>query len=161
MWVGALSTLAAALIIGLVAIAVGAHQVGAAGRLTDWHKYSVVGLIFGIGGAFFANVIGGWVTAKIAGILHAEPAMLHAATAWLVTLPLLVVLAAIGAGGFFGAWSGGLAGTPAWVTQAAADPNAAAVARNEAAGAALGILVGLMGAVLGGWMGSGEPMTMG
>jgi len=62
----------------------------------------------------------------------------------------------------FGGWFGGLAGTPAWVTPAttAADPNAAAILRNEALAALTAILVGLMGAVIGGWLASGEPMSV-
>jgi len=159
-WVGALTALVAALIIGLIATAVGAHEVGTAGRLADWHKFGIAALIFGVCGAFFANVAGGWVAGKIAGIRHAEPAMLHGAITWLVTIPLLVAFAALGAGGLFGAWSGGLAGTPAWATPAAASaPNAALIARNEALGAVLGILLGLMGAAIGGWMAAGEPMN--
>src|SRR5207249_8315524 len=94
----------------------GAHQVGATARITSWHRFGVGALIFGVCGAFFANAAGGWVTGKIAGIMHAEPAMLHGGIVWAVTLPMLVVMAAFGAGGFFGAWSAGLAGMPAWVT---------------------------------------------
>jgi hypothetical protein len=43
----------------------------------------------------------------------------------------------------------------------AADPNAAAAARNAALGAVTGLLIGLVGSVIGGWMASGEPMTLG
>ena len=39
-------------------------------------------------------------------------------------------------------------------------PNAAVMARNSALGAVTALLLGLMGAVLGGWMASGEPMTL-
>ncbi len=162
-WVGALTALAVALIVGLIAIAVGAHALGPSSRLLNWHSFGVGALIFGIGGAFFANAAGGWVAGKIAGILYAEEAILHGAIVWLVTVPMLVLLAALGAGSFFGAWGGGLAGTPAWVataaTTAAADPQAATIARNEALGAVLGLLVGLVGAVVGGWVASGEPMS--
>lgn len=162
-WVGALTALAVALVIGLIAIAVGAHQmVGPGSRLVDWHKFGVGALVFGICGAFFANAAGGWIAARIAGIMHSEPAILHGGIVWLLTIPMMIVLAALGAGGFFGAWGSGLAGTPAWVSAAgaSADPQAAAIARNEALGAVLGLLVGLVGAAIGGWMGSGEPMSL-
>ena len=46
--------------------------------------------------------------------------MLHGAIVWLVGVPLLLMLAALGAGSFFGGWYSGLAGTPAWGAQAAA-----------------------------------------
>jgi uncharacterized membrane protein YeaQ/YmgE (transglycosylase-associated protein family) len=71
-------------------------------------------------------------------------------------------LAARGAAGYFGVWYNGLAGTPVWVASAvAADPQAAAaIMRNAALGALTSLLVGLVGSVIGGWMASGEPMTL-
>ena len=159
-WIGALTALAVALVIGLMAIALGAHQVGT--RLTDWHKFGAGTLIFGICGAFFANAAGGWVAGRIAGIRHAEQAMLHGGIVWAMTIPMVVVLAALGAGSFLGPWGTGLAGTPAWVANAATatGAQAATVARNEALGALLSLLVGLVGAAVGGWMASGEPMSL-
>src|SRR5437016_1671706 len=58
-------------------------------------------------------------------------------------------------------WVGGLAGTRFWVNPAsvATDPNAAVVAQNHALGAVAALLLGLIGAVIGGWMSSGEPMN--
>ena len=47
--------------------------------------------------------------------------------------------------------------TPA--AAAVQDPNAALAARNAALAAVTALLLGLMGGVIGGWMGSGEPMT--
>ena len=104
----------------------------------------------------------GWVAGKIAGLRRAETGMLHGAIVWLVAVPALVIFATFGAGALFGGWFGGLAGMPGWVTPAAAaaDPNAAAIARNEALAALTAIMVGLMGAVLGGWLASGEPMSV-
>ena len=99
---------------------------------------------------------------KVNGYRRAETDMLHGAIVWLVAVPILVTLAAIGAGGFFGTWFGGLGGTPVWVgpgNNVAADPNAAAAARNAALGALTALLLGLVGSVIGGWMASGEPMT--
>src|SRR5207249_8067248 len=99
---------------------------------------------------------------RIAGLHHAEPAMLHGAIMWLVTIPMLLVLAALGAGNFFGDWYGGLAGSPIWAAPATAtiDPTAAAAARNAALGSLTALLLGLVGAVIGGWMASGEPMSL-
>jgi len=112
-WVGVLSSLAVALIIGLIGIAVGAHQFTPENRVVDLRHIKLLALIFSVAGAFFAFVVGGWVAGKVAGILHAEPAMLHGAITWLTAVPVLMFLLSLGAGSFFGGWYAGLAGTPA------------------------------------------------
>jgi hypothetical protein len=156
-WVGTLTALAVGLIIGLVGFAVGAHEVS---RYVDWKKAQLIGLIFSVGGAFFASVAGGWVAARIAGIRRSEPAILHGAIVWLQTLPLLIVFAALGASVHFGGWYAGLSGTPSWVTAPTTpDPDLAVAARNNALATAVALLLGLVGSVIGGWMASGEPMT--
>ncbi len=88
--------------------------------------------------------------------------MLHGAIVWLLTVPLLVGLAALGAGTLFNGWYGALAGVPVWASPnaVAADPNAAAAARNAALFTVVSLLIGLIGSVLGGWLASGEPMTV-
>jgi hypothetical protein len=155
--VGALTALVVGLIIGLFAIAVGAHQLGTAARIADFHKVSVAGVIFAIGGAFAANAAGGWVAAKMAGLRISETAMLHGSIVWMIAIPVLLVMSALGAGSLFGGWYGGLAGTPAWIANApAVNP---IMARNEAIASVVAILAGLMGAVVGGWAASGEPMN--
>jgi hypothetical protein len=86
--------------------------------------------------------------------------MLQGAIAWLVAVPLLVVLASLGAGSFFGGWYDGLGGTPAWgATMDRATADAEELARDSALGAASGLLLALVGSVIGGWLASGEPMT--
>jgi len=159
-WVGALAALAAALLFGLIGVSVGAHQLGQ--RVTKWSEFGFGALLFSVGGAFFAFVIGGWVAAKIAGLRRAENASLQGAIVWLVAVPLLLILAAFGAASFFGGWYGGLAGTPIWAssTKVAADPNAAVMARNAALGSITALLLGLVGSVVGGWLASGEPMSL-
>ncbi len=162
-WVGTLAALATALILGLVAIAVGAHEVGHHGRIDKWADVRMTTLIFSVVGAFLSFVVGGWVAVKIGSIRYAETASLHGAIVWLVAVPLLLLLVALGAGGFFGGWYSGLAGSPSWVgsvSTAAPDPRAAIVARNSALGAVTALLLDLMGSVLGGWWASGEPMTL-
>jgi hypothetical protein len=159
-WVGTLSALALVLIFGLIGIAIGAHRVGH--PLGTWHDMSFLALLWSVLGAFLAFAAGGWIAAKIAGVTRSESAMLHGAIAWLVAVPILLMLAALGSSAYFGTWYGGLAGTPAWVTPAAAatqDPAAAIAARNAAVAAVTSLLLGLVGGVIGGWMASGEPMT--
>jgi hypothetical protein len=55
-----------------------------------------------------------------------------------------------------------MAGTPVWASSSSvtADPNAAMVARNSAIGVVTAMLIGLMGSLIGGWMASGEPMSL-
>jgi hypothetical protein len=192
--VGVLAGVAAVVVFGLIGIALGAHLLGPDQRIVDLKKIGLGTLAFSVFSAFLAFVIGGWVAGKIAGILRSEPAMLHGAIVWLVAVPMLVILAGLGAGGFLGGWYAGLAGTPTWATPASTpyerpEPpgvNATAqeqshyqtelaeyrqkvrlwqedtprVTRNTALIAVTALLLGLVGSVIGGWMASGEPMTL-
>jgi len=154
-WVGALAALVIGLIIGLIGFAVGAHE---SSRFAKWSNVKLITLVFDVCGAFFMFVIGGWAAARIAGIRRSEPAMLHGAVVWTLAVPLLLVLATLGAR--FGGWYSGLAGMPAWASSLPpVDPALAAAMRNTALAAVTALLIGLMGAVIGGWMASGEPMT--
>jgi len=153
-WVGALTALAVGLIIGLLGFALGGHELA---QYVDWRKVRLTTAIFSVAGAFFAFVAGGWTAARIAGIRRSEPAMLHGAIVWLLTIPMLLALAAIGALGHWGGWYGGLASMPAW--SPTPDPDLATALRNNALASAVALLLGLVGAVIGGWMASGEPMT--
>jgi hypothetical protein len=160
-WVGALTSIAVALIFGLIGVAIGAHKLGTAGQILKWSRVGLGTVAWSILGSFLSFAIGGWVAASIAGIRRAEPAMLHGALSWLVALPLMILLLGIGAGNGFGGWYTGLVGAPAWVGQAmTSDPNAAIIARNAALAGVTAILLGLMGGVIGGWIGSGEPMSL-
>jgi hypothetical protein len=160
-WVGALTALAAALIIGLIGVALGAHELVPPRRIVRVRDFGFGAALFSAVGALLAFGAGGWVASKIAGVLRAEPAMLHGAVVWLLAVPLLLVFAALGAGGYFGGWYGGLAGTPTWVTPPSGpiDPDAALAARNSALGAITALLLGLIGSVIGGWLGSRKPMA--
>jgi hypothetical protein len=156
-WIGVLAALAVGLIIGLLGFALGAHQASQ----VEFRKARLISVAFSIGGAFFAFVIGGWVAARIAGIRRAEPAMLHAAIVWGLSIPILLALSALGSTGYFGGWYAGLAGVPAGVRAVPpASPEVAEVMRNSALGALFALLLGLVGSVLGGWMASGEPMRL-
>lgn len=160
-WVGALSAMCLALVIGLIGIALGAHRVGRG--VASWTDVSLLALVVSVFGAFISFAAGGWIAARIAGVRRSEPAMLHGAVMWVVAVPIMLVLVSLGAAADFGAWYGGLAGPPAWVAaQATAswDPGAAIAARNGALAAVTALLLGLVGGVIGGWMGSGEPMTL-
>jgi hypothetical protein len=155
-WVGALTALALGLLIGLVGFALGANE---AAQYVDWKKLHLIGLVFSVIGAFFGYVGGGWVAARIAGRVRSEPAILHGAIVWLLTIPMLLILASLGSVGHMGGWYGGLSAIPALTAEAPADPNAAIALRNNSLATAVALLIGLIGAVLGAWMASGEPMT--
>jgi hypothetical protein len=158
-WVGALAALAVGLVVGLIGYAIGAHQL-AAPRATTFRNVRVLTTVFNVAGAFFAFVIGGWVAASVAGLRRAEPAILHGVIAWLVTLPMMLAFAALGATAMFGGWYSGLVAGPAWVALPPMTPELAAAVRNAALTTALALLLGLLGAALGGWMASGEPMRL-
>jgi hypothetical protein len=153
-WVGALAALAAAIILGLLSTAVGAQAVKS---IASWKTMSRVDIGLTIASAFFAFVIGGWVAGKIAGFRHAEPSILHAAVAWLVALPMLAIQIAFGSGGAYGGWYGGIVTSPFVPAAVAASPEAV---RNTALAAMTVLLLGLVGSVVGGWMASGEPMSL-
>lgn len=153
-WVGALASLTAALIFGLLGSAAGATS---AEKFSSFTTISRIDVAIVICAAFFAFVIGGWCAGKITAARHSERTILHGAIAWLVSTPLLVALLAAGAGNAFGGWYGGIV-TP--LGAAAAAPATPAGVRDTALAAITALLVGLVGSVIGGWMASGEPMTL-
>jgi len=189
-WVGTLSAIAVLVLFGLIGVALGAHSLSPENRLSDLKSLRFETMALGVVGAFIAFVGGGWIAAKIAGILRAEPAMLHGAIVWVLVTPLLLVLTALGAGDYLGTWNGGMVrtaqGAPPYVAPELLPPNATAqdltayrasqaqyrdevrqwredtprAVRNAALCAITALLLGLMGSVVGGWMGCGEPMTL-
>ena len=106
--VGALTAFSLVLLFGLVGVAMGAHLLGPEHRVVELRKLGMWTLIFSIATAFFSFVAAGWVTGKIAGVLHSEPGMLHGAITWLVTVPMFVIVTSLGSSSFFGAWHAGL-----------------------------------------------------
>jgi hypothetical protein len=160
--IGALASVVAVVLFGLIGTAIGAHKTGVEGRITTWSGVGFASLVYAVVSAFFAFVIGGWIAGRIAGIRRAEDATLHGALAWLVGAALMIGAAAL-SGAIFNGWYTGLAPTPAVpsVPGQPADPNLAIAVRNGAVAAAASLLIGLMGATIGGWMASGEPMRVG
>ena len=157
-WAGALASFAAITIIGLYSTAVGIGSIAGIHDFSTWQEVTLIDLAGAICGVFFAYVIGGWVAGKITGARFAEPAILHAAIAWLVTIPALLLFLALGAGKTFGGWYGGI--TSMMATQGSAVVLTPLAIRHTATAAATSLLVGLIGAVIGGWMASGEPMSL-
>jgi len=188
--VGVLTAVSLVTIFGLIAVAIGAHQFVPDERLVDLRKLGRGTVIFSISVAFFSFVAAGWVAGKIAGILYSEPAMLHGAILWAAAVPVLALLTAIGVGGDSGAWYNGLhskSGSAAPFsppTPVRSNPSdyersqydaavsdyarkvelwkteTPRVIRNTALCTATALLLGLMGSVVGGWMSSGEPMSL-
>lgn len=122
----------------------------------------LVGLICSVAGAFFAFVISGWAAGSLAGVIAGAQRARQSFHAARPPQHVVIRLAGFGTANFLGGWYGGLAGTPIWATSSTmtAAPNAAVVARNSALGAGTALLIGLIGSVIGGWMASGEPMSL-
>lgn len=160
--IGALAAVVAVVIFGLIGTAIGAHKTGVEGRITAWSGVGFGSLAWAVLSAFFAFVIGGWIAARLAGITRAEDATLHGALAWLLAVALMSGAAAF-SGAIFNGWYTGLATAPAVpaVPGTPADPNLAIAVRNGALATVTAILIGLMGAGIGGWLASGEPMRVG
>src|SRR6266536_3578239 len=101
-WVGALAAIAVALVFGLAGIALGAHKMGV--HVTHWSDFNMGALVFSVFGAFLSFVVGGWTACRIGGFRRGDTAMLHGGIVWALAVPLLLLLAALGAGGYFGSW---------------------------------------------------------
>jgi hypothetical protein len=157
--VGALASIVAVVLFGVIGTAVGSWKAGYEGRVTDFSGIGRVAVAYAVFASFLAFVIGGWVAARVAGIRRAETAALHGAIAFLVATVVLLALAAFG-GSVYNGWYAGLAPSPAVPSTPGqpVDPNAAKAATAGATAAAVAILLGLIGSVVGGWMGSGERM---
>lgn len=159
-WVGALAMLVAAALFSFIALGVGAQKAVDA-RVLKWADLPLATIAFSVFGAFLASAIGAWVAGRMSGARLAEPAILHGVAAWLVLMGIVMTLAAVGgAHSFAGGYLGNLTppGAPTPTPATPVDPNAAIAIRNAAIGSVLGILIGLMGAVVGAWVASGEPL---
>jgi MFS family permease len=150
-FVGAWSALAAAFVFGLIGTIIGTS---APATFSSWRTVSLIDLIFVIAATFFAFAIGGWVAGKISGYRFSETTILHGAITWLLALAPISIGLASGQG----LGRGFLAASPL-VAAATSATTAPEVVRNTALAALIGVLVALVGAVIGGWMASGEPMN--
>jgi hypothetical protein len=159
---GAMAAVVATVLFGLIGTAIGAHKAGTEGRITTWSGVGFAGLAFAVISSFFAFVIGAWAAVRVAGIRRSEPAALHGAISWVVAVFVMILIAGL-SGAIFNGWYTSLAPTPAVpaIPGAPVDPNVAIAARNGALAAAAALLMGLIGSVIGAWMASGEPMTVG
>ena len=158
--VGALASVVAVVLFGVIGTAVGSWKAGNAGRVTDFSGIGRVAVAYAVFASFLAFVIGGWIAVRVAGIRRAEPAALHGAIAFLAGTVILLAMSSFG-GAVFNGWYAGLAPSPAVpaVPGQPVDPNAAKAATAGATAAAVALLLGLAGSVVGGWMGSGESMN--
>jgi hypothetical protein len=160
-WIGALASVVAVVLFGVIGTAVGSYRAGAEARITDFSGVGRVGIAYAVFASFLAFVIGGWIAARVAGIRRAEPAMLHGAIAFLVATVVLLALASFG-GTVYNGWYAALAPSPAVPATPGqpVEPGATKAAATGAMAATVALLLGLAGSVVGGWMASGEPMTL-
>jgi hypothetical protein len=159
---GAMTAIVATVLFGLIGTAIGAHKAGTEGRITTWSGVGFAGLVYAVVSSFFSFVIGAWVAVRVAGIRRSEPAVLHGALIWVAAVFVMFVVAGM-SGAIWSGWYASLAPIPAVpaVPGSPVDPSVAIAARNGALAAAAALLMGLMGSVIGGWVASGEPMTVG
>jgi hypothetical protein len=157
---GAMVAVVATVLFGLVGTAIGAHKAGAEGRINTWSGIGFAGLVWAVLSSFFAFVVGAWAAVRVAGIRRAEPAILHGAISWVVAVFAMFVVAGV-SGAIWSGWFASLGPSAAASAGGPVDPSAAAALRNGALAAAAAILIGLMGSVIGAWLASGEPMTVG
>ena len=158
--VGALASIVAVVLFGAIGTAVGSYKAGLEARITDFSGVGRVAVAYAVFASFLAFVVGGWIAARVGGIRRAEPAMLHGSISFLLATVVLLALAALG-GTVYNGWYAALAPSPVVPATPGApvDPNAAKAAATGAMAATIALLLGLAGSVIGGWMGSGEPMN--
>ena len=158
--VGALASIVAVVLFGAIGTAVGSYKAGSEARITDFSGVGRVAVAYAVFASFLAFVAGGWIAARVGGIRRAEPAMLHGAISFLSATVVLLALAAFG-GTVYNGWYAALAPSPVVPATPGApvDPNGAKAAATGAMAATVALLLGLAGSVIGGWMGSGEPMN--
>jgi len=174
--IGGLSAIAFLFLTGLIGMAFSANRLSQ-GEATRLGFGAIAYLVIT---TFLAFVIGGWIAGKINGDRRSETTSLHGAIAWILCVPTLFALLALGSGPYLGTWYGGLTrlgqpagtrvevqgsavpsqGTPAVTATTGRAQVQAKAARNAALGGVTALVLGLAGSVLGGWMASGEPMSL-
>jgi hypothetical protein len=145
--------------LGLVATALGAGSLQGVKDFSTWKAITLIDMSATVFATFLTFVVAGWVTGKIAGFRRAEPAILHAVIGWLTAFPLFLAMLGAGIGKAFGGWYLGIAGNSSSANGAVLEIAPEAL-RHYATAGATAVLLGLMGAVIGGWMASGEPMSL-
>src|SRR2546427_827454 len=160
-WVGALASIGAVILFNLIGTAVGAYKAGADARITYFGDVGRATVAFAVFTSFLAFVVGGWVAARAGGIRSAETAMLHGAVAFVVATVVLIGLAGLG-GRVLSGWYMGFSpwGFAPEEPGEPVNPFAARIAANDALAGAAALLLGVAGSVVGGWAGSGQPLSL-
>lgn len=161
-WIGALTTVVAVILFGFIGTAIGAHAAGNEGRVTTWSGVGFGAVAFAVLAAFWAFLLGGYIAVRFGGVRIPERAAIYGGVTFVIATVVLLALASQAAQ-YLNGWYSGLSPVPAGqpaVPGQPVDPGIAQAARNSAVAAAASMLIGLMGAVIGGWMGSGEPMRI-
>jgi hypothetical protein len=152
--VGSLAALATGLVFGLVRVAVAGRALGPALRVGVTLPASVPVLY--VLGAFLSFFLGGWIAGRLSGMRRARATALHGFVVWLVTLPILALMAPLGAAHYFG-WYGASPLASAWMPSEPLfiDAGSWQLAHVGALNSLKTLSLGLVGGVIGGWMASG------
>src|ERR1700704_5353909 len=71
--VGALASVVAVVLFGVIGTAVGSWKAGNEGRVTDFSGIGRVAVAYAVFASFLAFVIGGWIAAPVARLPRARP----------------------------------------------------------------------------------------
>ena len=146
-WSGFFAILATLIVLGSLGTAIG---------LSVWGATPNRG--FGYGWAIFTGIVayflGGWVTARSAGVRGVAPALLNSALAWALSLAAVLVLVVIGASGIIGAFGSNLALLVRTPGSGGAPANTAGNIATTAWVTFAALVIGLILAMIGGLLGS-------
>jgi hypothetical protein len=152
-WAGLITAIATFVLLTVAAVAIGAQAVDSG---ADGEAAGMAGGIASAVIALLAFFVGGFVSARTAGVIGRGYGALNGFLVWALGVVIILALAAFGLGSLFGA-SGDLFAQYQQMGQPQADVDANAAIegiRNGSIGAVIGMLLPAVAASLGGWLGS-------
>ena len=106
-FVGVFSLLAALAALGLLGTAIGAHQF-VPDQSVNWKALGIGAAIYTVFAVFFSYVFGGWIAGRLVGG-PAKITSAHGSITWLLSLPAIALMIALGAGSVLGGFGGVIA----------------------------------------------------
>jgi hypothetical protein len=160
---GLVAALATLVMLGFLGLSVGLANVdpNATSEVTANDAARNSGLWSAVAGVL-AFLVGGYVAGRTSGTRDRSWTALNGAFVFLLAVPLILWLAAQGAGSVLGALGNGIDANrlaDGASMDAAARAAARDAARNAATAALIGSLLGLVSSAIGGWFGGRDPET--